>query len=317
MSLSQSVGGSTLQMQLDATRQSAAVNFGQLDALLTDLLGDGIAFVAGGMSDLKAEISPEFERDPDGNAIGSENINDHPMAAELPLIGTSLTELMAADRLLAMGDYTRRYLGDATGAARGLPDPGTQPPTLRGLLSYLQTHWLPTIGARAEALKVVMGEQGLRLRFDDVLRFSTGTEVVFGAQAEQLGLAVDGAIKFDIGVEVDAAFELALNWGGQRSGASFNLERLKVLARASVDDIDVTASLGPLAASLGDVQRQMGRLLLEIGGEVQKTASGSLSFVKTVDKVDVFLPVRLRARSPGAPRTSTPLATSAACRWSI
>ena len=37
-----------------------------------------------------------------------------------------------------------------------------------------------------------------------------------------------------------------------RTGASFDLKRFSVLAKASVNDIDVTASLGPLAASLGD-----------------------------------------------------------------
>ena len=294
VTMTQMVGGSSLVLALDAARQSAVVDFGQLDALLTDLLGDGMALVAGIMSDLKAQISPEFERDGNGNPLGTENINDHPMAAELPLIGTSLTELMAADRILALGDFTQRYLGTTAGALGNLPEPTYGPanqPTLRGLLVYLQTHWLPSIGASADALQVVMGDQGLSLRFDDVLKFSTATELVLGAQAEQLGLAIDGTIDFEISVEVDAAFELALNWGGANSGANFNLERFKVAARASANDIDVTATLGPLAASLGDAQRQTGRLLLEIGGEMQKSASGALGFAKTVDKVEVVLPV--------------------------
>ena len=49
-----------------------------------------------------AAISPEFERDSNGNPLGTENLNDHPMAATLPLIGTSLTELIAADKILAI-----------------------------------------------------------------------------------------------------------------------------------------------------------------------------------------------------------------------
>jgi hypothetical protein len=80
ISLSQTVGGTEVLMNLAATRQSAAVDFGQLDALLTDQLGDAVSFVAGGMSELKTSISPEFERDNQGNPVGTDNLNDHPMS---------------------------------------------------------------------------------------------------------------------------------------------------------------------------------------------------------------------------------------------
>ncbi|MFM8546624.1 MAG: hypothetical protein ACKODB_03250, partial [Betaproteobacteria bacterium] len=292
--LSQTVAGKPLALSLDAPRREASVDFGQLDALITDLLEGAVSFVADQMASLKADISPQFERDANGNPLGTDNINRHPMAATLPLIGTSLTELIAADKILAIGEYTQRYLGSTRGEAGKLPEPNygaAAQPSLRGLLAYLQTHWLPTIGAKAESLKMIVADGGVKISFDDRLSLSTSTDIAFGAEADALGLTVDGKITAKIGVDVDIAFDMSLNWSGGNAGASFDLKRLKVLAKAGVTDIDVTAALGPLSASLGDKSRQTGTLQLELGGEVRRSANGALGFVKTVDSLQVMLPV--------------------------
>ena len=263
---------------------SPRVDLGELDALLTDRLGGAVASVADSVSDLKRAISPDFD-------AGGTNTNTHPMAVELPIIGRSLSQLSGMDRLLGLGDYVSRYLGEATGSATGLPVPNwgaTGQPTLRGLLGYLQTQWLPTLGVSADALQVVMGRTGLEIAFADTLHLSSTTAIQFGAEAEALGLKLDGDLNVNVSADLDVALRLQIDW--QAGTSRFVLERLNIAVQASVQDIDITGSLGPLAVSLGDASRQTGSLSLQLAGSVQQTATG-LSFIKTVDALSVNLPV--------------------------
>ncbi|MEX8493277.1 MAG: hypothetical protein AB3X43_04715, partial [Sphaerotilus sp.] len=163
-------------------------------------------------------------------------------------------------------------------------------PTLRGLLSYLQAEWLPTLGLDAKALQLVMGKTGLELVFADTLHLTTSSRLNLGAQVDAIGLQLDGDVNLNVTADVDVAFRLSVDWSTGTS--SFKLDRLEMQARAAVDDIDVTASLGPLAVRLGDTApgHQTGSLSLTLGGSVQQTATG-LEFVQTTDRINVVLPI--------------------------
>ncbi|MBF0182661.1 MAG: hypothetical protein HQM03_21820, partial [Magnetococcales bacterium] len=260
------VASTTLTMHYDATILPAKVELGDLDAMLTDTLGDVVTSVSGVVVDLKNAITPQYD-------TGGNPINSHPMARELPILGTSLSQLIGADKLLGIGDYTQRYLALPT-------------PTLRGLLTYLQDNWLPTMGAARDALQLVMGTTGLEFSFANVFSMTSTTSLRLDNEA--LGLDLDGEVKVNVKADIDVAFRMSVDW--IQGTGTFTLDRLDVQARALVGDIDVTAALGPLAVSLGDRARQTGTLSLALGGSVVQGANG-LDFIQNTDSLSVYLPV--------------------------
>ncbi|MGI9134380.1 MAG: hypothetical protein ACR2I0_10635, partial [Rhodoferax sp.] len=360
-----SVGNQSLVLAYDGALVPPKIDIGNLDALLTSTLGDAMRTLSTTVVDTKAAITPQY--DAGGNAT-----NDNPMARELPVLGTSLSQLIGADKILGIGEYVQRYMlsgsanltapdystvgvgaallafggtnylkaptltitgGSGTGfAAKAvliggvvsieITNPGkgyyaalptltlsggettgttcsnsatlmypvgaAHQATLRGLLAYLQDNWLPTLGLGKDALKLVMGSHGIDIAFADKFTLQSTTTLRLGTDAEAIGLTLDGDIQVGVAVDVDLAFRLAIDWA--TGASSFNLERLNVQAQAKVDDIDVTAAIGPLAVSLGDQARQAGSLTLSIGGSVTQSASG-WSFTKTADSLEASLPV--------------------------
>ena len=155
-----------LRLQFGSDLLAPRLRADSLDPLLTGPLGDLVHDASATISDLKADVSPQ--RDSNGN-----NTNANPLALALPLINRSISELTGLDALLGLGDYVSRYLGRAPSGST-LPAPPAADPSLRGLLTYLQQHWIPTLpGVDADALQLVVAPQGVSLRFKDRLSLSS------------------------------------------------------------------------------------------------------------------------------------------------
>ena len=275
------------------------IEFGELDAQITDILYGAVDTVGLAISDLKADISPNFDK-------GGININTNPLAIQLPVIGVSISQITGADRLLSIGDYVQRYLGSRAAEFQNLASPVYDignVPTLTGMLSFLQDNWLPEIGVSRDALTLVTTSSGIKISFDD--QFSLGTQATLNLDeaAEEYGLSIDGTVTAEVSVALDVNFDLDINWSTGTS--KFELHRLAFDATASVKDIDVTAALGPLSVSVGDKDRETGTLSFALGGEIRQGTTG-LSVVQTKDELVLDLPVYAQLGSLDLSASVTP-----------
>ena len=281
----QKVGDITLEIAHAEAYKDASIDLSNLDVIISDgdLLYSAVNTVSDSISGLKTAITPVYD-------TSGTNTNMNPMAVELPVIGSSLSQMVGADKLLSIGDYIQRYIGnEADFASLTAPVYGaTGQPSLKGMLGYLQDNWLLELGIAKEALQLITTDEGVRITFADIFEIDSEVTLRFDEAVEDYYLSIDGEVTANIGVALDVAFDIAIDWAA--GDFDFNLHRLNFDAQAQIDDIDLTASLGPLAVSIGDVDRETGSLILALSGRVEQTTSG-LSVVKTRDEFKLDLPV--------------------------
>ena len=203
----QTIGTTELVLAYDERRLEANIDFGDLDIIISegDLLYSAMDAVSDGISMLKADISPEYD------ASGT-NINSNPLAVELPVIGSSLSQLVGADRLLSIGDYVQRYIGNSTDFSH-LKEPvygETGQPTMKGLLGYLQKNWLSEMGASEGALKLVTTTDGVSIAFDDTFNIESETTLRFDEAVEDYYISIDGEVTAAVAVALDVAFNIKI-----------------------------------------------------------------------------------------------------------
>jgi len=243
-------------------------NVSEFDLLLDGLLAGWIDELAGSMIDLRADLLPVT--DEGGNVT-------YPSIISTPIPGTdaSLDSMLGISPLLSMGDYLQHYLHPNMHPDEVLPEDDTIPvgvygelgPTLKGLLEYLEEHWVPTLGGENESpLTIELTDTGFKLAFKTGLDFETDINLTFGQDFHEFGLTVDGDVTLGVEVQTDIDFELSFDW---MSGAfAFNLNELGFQAEAYADDIYLGAAFGPLQLSIGEEDGERASAAINLDGSI-------------------------------------------------
>ncbi|KPK77232.1 MAG: hypothetical protein AMJ79_03940, partial [Phycisphaerae bacterium SM23_30] len=277
--------------------------------LILDWLGEEI-------NDLKGDLVPIY--DTDGSVISEGN---EFLTRTIPGTDVSLNRILGLDSLLNLGQYIRHYLRpklsvDDPGFERDYTIPLGDPeaageegtsyytdahePTLGGFFEYLKDTWIKTLGGEAGGLSwepIMDGEDivGIDITFTQDFPFERVIGLNFGEEAESIGLSVDGDMELNLEVLIDLMASFSFNWN--TSEVDFDIDHLIFQGHASVDDIVVGASIGPLSVSLGSDTCQKGVLALDLGAEVSYI-DGVVDFTPTLNTptehnnyIDVQLPI--------------------------
>ncbi|MCG8549230.1 MAG: hypothetical protein MI799_02375, partial [Desulfobacterales bacterium] len=261
------------------------------DIHLTGVLGTMLDDIGANLSDIYYDLLPAA--DEAGNVV-----YNSVLAQIIPGTNSSLAGLSGMDRFTVIGLYIQHYMhpymrpGQALADGDMIPlgeyDPVLNVPTINGLTDYLSANWLPGLSEQA-GLELVLAytEEGFKLSFAGILEFSVQTALALPEEAAAMGIEFDGEFDFDMAVQVDIDFDISFNMENQL--VAFNLNSLDFSLNASADDILLGASLGPLGLSLGQAGDELGRLSLNLAGDVAYI-NNAFEFNPGVNNISVDLP---------------------------
>ena len=274
--------------------------------LVLDWLGEEI-------DDVRGDLVPIYAAD--GSVISEGN---EFLTQTIPGTDVSLNRILGLDSLLNLGQYIRHYLRPAlsnSGFTRDYSIPlgnpaaagetgtnyyGPDGPTLGGFFQYLEANWIPTLGGQAGGLAwdpIMDGDDivGIDITFTQDFPFTRTVGLNFGEEVDSIGLSVDGDMEMNLDVVIDLAMGLSFNWDTDE--IDFDIDHLIFQGHASVDDVVVGASIGPLRVSLGSETGQKGRLALDLGAEISYI-DGVVDFAPTLNTateqnnyIDVQVPI--------------------------
>ncbi|MGN7613297.1 hypothetical protein ACQZV8_14575, partial [Magnetococcales bacterium HHB-1] len=265
-----------------------------LDVSLGGTVGTKLYEFAGTLVDQREEILPDLDEDT------GEITYSHALTKQLPVIDTSVDDLIGLTRLLSIGNYTQRYLHDQLYPGEALPDLISDLPeasyseygaSVNGLVDYLEEHWLSQLeDGSGDKLNLAIEDGQFKLSYKDTVSYGKeDIDITGGADFDNLGLAVEGDLSLDLGITGTVDFDLTLDWK-DASNTGFNLNELSFQASADVDDLVLAAALGPVKVAIGQAGDQYGTIDANLGGTIAYT-EGDFSFTPGNNTLDVDLPL--------------------------
>jgi len=236
---------------------------------------------------LKASLTTDA--DADGNLIVG-----GVLAEILPGTDASLDTLLGYQDIFELGSFIRHYLNKVpeAEAVHPLGDyAGTEgSPSFAGLVTYLNTNWIPTLdGATLGDLGLVNENGNVALTFENRFQTTTTLTLDIGDPVRDLGLSLDADLTAE--VAVNSAVELGFTLDVASGALDFQLGDLNFTVTASATDLVLGAEFGPLAVSLGSAGGQKGSLTINLSGSVGRDANGDFALTTGNDSLVVDLPV--------------------------
>ncbi|NEQ95341.1 MAG: DUF4347 domain-containing protein [Cyanothece sp. SIO2G6] len=288
--------GLSIAKNIEIGNQTIPVNFTDetadrsaftLDNLYGDLIIDNRSIVGAPIRQALAQASNYLETVQ--NKLESSSLN-----TDLPIADTSIDDILGVDSYLSLGTFVQSYLDS--------DDPDLEDDqTLLGLISHLETEWLPTLPVY-EGLTFAYDDnaQTFTLSYNSRASYTDTLDLSLGAEAEQFGIELTSDATIDITVTPTVDFDLTFQWFDQDPDTNvrpaptvdFNLNQLSFDVAADTDDLVLSAYFGSIEASIGshDVGKQKGSVALSFGGSASYINDTFNFSVTDPGTIDVDLP---------------------------
>ncbi|NGZ27977.1 MAG: hypothetical protein G8345_13940, partial [Magnetococcales bacterium] len=271
--------GGAVDETIGSGEDSVHVYFANGDATPQISLTEGVDLSLGGrlgqtLYDLAGELSTL-----------QTTVEEGDLSTPLPILGLSLDQLSGMSQILSAGEIIQTYLQP------GLDEetPIAQLPTLNGLITYLDEHWLVDVdGGDSDGLTFVRTANSVTLAYQQNSQFTKDIEVDFGSQFDTLGLELTGNLDGQLAMSSQIDFDLGLDWSTWQT--QFNLNTLGFEAELTLEDIVVGATLGPIGLSIGKTGEETGSLDALVGGAIS-LVGGEFNFTPSNNQIDIDLPV--------------------------
>ncbi|NVK17780.1 MAG: LEPR-XLL domain-containing protein [Methylocystaceae bacterium] len=265
------INGHTHNFNFATADQVHLIDVPDLDLTLNETLLNSLDAVGSQILALKDDLIPDF--DEDGNIVYNSVLTQ-----TLPGVNKSVEDIVGFNELLELGTYLQNYVNSA-GAK-----------TLSGLMSYLETNWVPTLSnVAADALNLGMNDTGFTVNFQNTFTATENISLDMGEAVSDFGLDFDNGLDLDVDVSSKVEFALAFDW--DQSEASFELGNMDFGLRAHKDDLVASGSFGPLGISLGSNDGEKATVDIDLGGRIYLDDNGAFAVQTLRDDLNIDLPV--------------------------
>ncbi|HND51953.1 MAG TPA: hypothetical protein PLV92_06135, partial [Pirellulaceae bacterium] len=164
-----------------------------------------------------------------------------------------------------------------------------QGPTLRGLLRYLNSNWFPTITSNpTDGIELELTSRGIALGVSITPQITKTANLHFGDEFESFGLKFDSSAALNINVTGAIDIDMGIDWIDSK--VKFDVNTLSLKASASIDDLLLAATVGPLEVSVGKAGAQYGQMSFDLGGKVS-FVDNVFSFTPAANSFSAYFPV--------------------------
>jgi hypothetical protein len=256
-----------------------------LNATLKGQLND----LAEQLNDLKKSLLSGYDEASHSVVAGSV------LAEILPGTNISLESLLGYQDIFELGSFIQYYLHTAPAGATDPPlgdyTATGGNPTMQGLVAYLNSNWVPTLGTSAVGDLSLVSKSGASstLTFQNTFENTRTLAIDVGDQVRDFGLNLTTDLTAAVTVRSSVDFSFTLNTA--KTLFSFALGNMEFSATGLVNDLVVSANFGPLEVSLGSNAGEKGSLAIALGGRIGLDANGKFTRTTTQDSISLNLPV--------------------------
>ncbi|MBV5330735.1 MAG: LEPR-XLL domain-containing protein, partial [Chlorobium sp.] len=216
------------------------------------------------------------------------------LAEVLPGTDVSLESLLGYQDIFELGSFIQYYLHTAPEGATDHPlgdyTATAGLPTMQGLVAYLNSNWIPTLGSTAVGdLRFVNTATGSSLSFQNTFTTTKSLAIDPGDLVKDFGLNLEEQLTADVTVQSSVNFGFSLNQA--KTTFSFALGAMDFSATAAVNNLVTAATFGPLAVSLGSASGDKGSLSIDLAGRISLDGTGKFTCTTIRDTITLDLPV--------------------------